>query len=419
MINLRVYIEICGVQTFVGTISGTNTANAVFTYSTEYLEREHCVPISVMLPLQEKPFLAETTRLFFEGLLPEGFVKQSLAQSIHADENDYIAILSVLGQECLGAIQILPENTPTENMSYEKLTFAQVHALAAEGASLSAELVLQSHLSLTGASGKVGLYYDFVNDNWYLPKGLAPSTHIVKQSHIRYHDIVINEQLSLLTARKLGVQVVDSFIINTGIGTDKDVLIAVSRYDRQFSDECRKTCGLPIPFRLHQEDFSQALAIPSSEKYERDNHHYMKKMFDSLMRYSSDPITDRLRLWDMMIFNRLIGNTDAHLKNYSLCYSADLQSIRLAPAYDIISTKIYDGTSRQLAISIGGQHILDLLTRDDFENAAREIGLGLKIALARFDEMHDAFPSALSESASYLADLGFGKAIEIKNKILG
>ena len=96
MINLRVYIEICGVQTFVGTISGTNTANAVFTYSTEYLEREHCVPISVMLPLQEKPFSPETTRLFFEGLLPEGFVKRSLAQSIHADENDYIAILVTL-----------------------------------------------------------------------------------------------------------------------------------------------------------------------------------------------------------------------------------------------------------------------------------------------------------------------------------
>ena len=96
---------------------------------------KHCAPISVMLPLQGKPFSPETTRLFFEGLLPEGFVKRSLAQSIHADENDYIAILSVLGQECLGAIQILPENTPTENMSYEKLTFAQVHALAAEGAS--------------------------------------------------------------------------------------------------------------------------------------------------------------------------------------------------------------------------------------------------------------------------------------------
>ena len=58
-------------------------------------------------------------------------------------------------------------------------------ALAAEGAQKSAEIVTRSHLSLTGASGKVGLYYDTAGNQWYLPQGTAPSTHIVKQSHVR------------------------------------------------------------------------------------------------------------------------------------------------------------------------------------------------------------------------------------------
>ena len=73
----------------------------------------------------------------------------------------------------------------------------------------------RSHLSLTGASGKVGLYYDAAGKQWYLPKGTAPSTHIVKQSHVRLDGIVTNEQLSMMTAAKCGIDVPESFIYNT------------------------------------------------------------------------------------------------------------------------------------------------------------------------------------------------------------
>ena len=68
----------------------------------------------------------------------------------------------------------------------------EVKRLAQEGATESAELVTKAHLSLTGASGKVGLYYDNEKDEWYLPYGDAPSTHIVKQSHVRLKNIVAN-----------------------------------------------------------------------------------------------------------------------------------------------------------------------------------------------------------------------------------
>jgi hypothetical protein len=192
--------------------------------------------------------------------LPEGFTRRCVAEWMHVEEKDYLSILAGLGQECLGAIKVIDESTLEIQPEYRKLTNDQVRKLAKEGATESAELVTKSHLSLTGASGKVGLYYD--GKHWFLPIGETPSTHIVKQSHIRLKKIVCNEQLCLLTAKKLG--------------------------------------------------------ISSAEKYEKNHSGYMPKIFDILRNYSADPIADQIKLWDIFIFNYLVGNTDNHIKNISL-----------------------------------------------------------------------------------------------------
>ena len=152
------------------------------------------------------------------------------------DENDYLSILHGLGKECLGAVRIREEGEMA-SASYEQITEKQVRELAAEGASKSTELVTKAHLSLTGASGKVGLYFDPKGGCWYLPKGTAPSTHIVKQSHIRLKEIVTNEQLCMQTAKRCGIEIPDSFIINTAEGRDDEVLFAAKRYDRIFGDQ--------------------------------------------------------------------------------------------------------------------------------------------------------------------------------------
>ena len=176
----------------VGEISGKSYQTAEFSYLDSYLESGYATPVSVSLPLQRESFSAERTRRFFEGLLPEGFTRRSVAQWLHLDENDYMSILYQLGKECLGAVRIVAEDE-IQTASYELITEQQVKALAAEGAQKSAEIVTKSHLSLTGASGKVGLYFDATGERWYLPEGTAPSTHIVKQSHVRLEGIVTNE----------------------------------------------------------------------------------------------------------------------------------------------------------------------------------------------------------------------------------
>ena len=409
----EVSIERDGVQQQVGTLTGSNPEDTVFAYYQEYLQSG--APISISLPLQEEPFPPAQTRNYFDSLLPEGYTRQVVAQWIHADESDYLTILHALGRECLGAIQF---RTVDENPKacYEPLTLQQVNELAAEGAAKSAELMTESHLSLAGASGKVGLYYD--GQTWYLPKGTAPSTHIVKLSHIRLKQIVLNEQLALLTAINCGLNVPDSFIINTGTGKDEEILLAKRRYDRIILEDNRTVDGLPVPTRLHQEDFAQALGLPAAAKYEKPGEAYLQKMFWLLRRYSARPMDDMVQLWDQIVFHYLIGNTDAHLKNFSLLYSPNLRSVRLAPVYDVVSTTVYPAATRKLSFRIGNAETIDEVTEAEFEAAARHAGLGVRMAMSRYRRMEKQFMPALRTAAQTLCNQGYPAVAGLSDQIL-
>lgn len=418
MRSLTVSVEWNGKQTFVGKIQGNNSDDAGFFYASEYMNNPDNRPISINLPFSEESFAPDRTRIFFEGLLPEGFTRRCVANWMHVDERDYLSILAGLGSECLGAIKIIESDREEIKPAYQKLSMEEVRDLAREGAVESAQLVTKAHLSLTGASGKVGLYYDGENDQWYLPIGDAPSTHIVKQSHIRLKSIVLNEQLCMMTAKKLGIDVPSSFIINLGNAEDGDVLFATKRYDRISWNEKRKINGLAVPYRLHQEDLAQAMGISSFDKYKHNEGGYLKKVFDILRYYSSDPIADQQKLWDMEIFNYLIGNTDNHIKNLSLVYGKNLNAIRLAPAYDMVSTTIYESGTRDMSISIAGKYGIDDIKRSSFEKEAEKVGLGVKMAMKRFDRMAGEFEAALKEAGDALEEQGFKGVTSLTEKIL-
>ena len=421
MRELAVFLEMQGSLCHIGDITGEDFQVAEFKYSDEYLCMNERKALSISLPLTETPFSSERTRNYFEGLLPEGYSRTAVANWIKVDENDYLSILSSLGRECLGAIKIVEKNTgdadtkQTSGMGYKILSIPQAKKLAAEGAAKSTEILVKTHLSLTGASGKVGLYYDDKKSKWYLPEGDAPSTHIVKQSHVRLSQIVLNEQLSQLTAKNLGIDVPESFIVNTGDGTDGEILFATKRYDRvlntgKFIDKFQ------IPERLHQEDFAQAMGIPSSEKYEKENSGYMGRMFDLVRGNVSDPIAEELKLWKLICFNCLIGNTDAHIKNYSLLYSDDMKRITLAPAYDIVCTRVYNLTN-EMSFYIGNEIDIDRINRSTFATASKEAGISERIALKIFDEVADGFEKALNDATETIAESGFESIGKLKNKI--
>lgn len=418
-IRLCVQIEKNGILTDVGMITGTSSADAVFTYNDDYVSDKDSRSISLSLPKEKKSFSATQTRNFFEGLLPEGFTRQCIADSIHADSSDYISILRELGNECIGAVRVFDFYSDSITSGYKNLSKADVSALANEGVRKSADIVVKSHLSLTGASGKVGLYYSAKNDEWFQPVGNAPSTYIVKQSHVRLDNIVANEQLCLLTAKKLGIDVPESFIIKASENSDKDenVLFATRRYDRIIKDDSRECDGLKVPFRLHQEDFAQALGISPADKYEKAGGENLKKMFTLIKNQFSKPMEDSIKLWKITVFNYLAGNTDNHIKNLSVLYSEDLKSLSLAPAYDIVSTKIYESSTDEMSLSINGKLKRSLITIEDFEAEAVHCGLGAKLAVKIFNQMSAAFPSALEESMRELKNLGFTEVQDVYDKI--
>ena len=415
MRELSVYIELNGIQTLVGKIAGESYLDARFSYEREYLDNKDAAAISISLPLQQEAFSPAKTKNFFESLLPEGFSRKAVANWMKADENDYISILAELGKECLGAIKIV-EGQDDEVSGYELLSAQRVKALAAEGATKSTEILLETHLSLTGASGKVGLYYNATDKTWYLPKGDAPSTHIVKQSHVRHKQIVLNEQLCIQTAKRIGITVPESFIVSQGSQADEDILYATARYDRPLSNN-KELDGLKCPYRLHQEDFAQALGIFAADKYEKTPSGYMARMFELLRNESANPIEDQIALLRIIIFNYLIGNTDCHVKNFSLLYSEDLKSKRLAPAYDLVATRVYRTTS-DMSFFIGNGLSITEIDRSKFEMAASEIGLSKNLVLSNYDDVTNKLEKAMSDASEDLAEKGFENAISLKNEIL-
>lgn len=156
MRKYNVYLEVDGRQIRVGRIEGNSSEDARFSYSKEYTSGNDSGAISISLPIQDEPFSPEKTKTFFDGLLPEGFMRKSIATNMHFDENDYLSILYNLGKECLGAIRI-DDSDEKQKSDYKAITSTQVEELAAEGASKSTAFVIKTHLSLTGASGKVRL----------------------------------------------------------------------------------------------------------------------------------------------------------------------------------------------------------------------------------------------------------------------
>ena len=408
MRHYNVYLEVDGSQVRVGEIEGNSSEDARFSYSKA---------ISVALPIQDEPFSPEQTKVFFDGLLPEGFMRKSIANNMHLDENDYLSILYNLGKECLGAIRI-DESDELQESWYEAITSEQVEKLAAEGTTKSTEIVIKTHLSLTGASGKVGLYYDDKEGKWYLPGGLAPSTHIVKQSHVRLDGIVTNEQLSMLAARKCGIDISESFIVNAGKGIDSEVLFATKRYDRIIDETSPMIGNLKRPYRIHQEDFAQAMGIASFEKYEREDRNYAEKMFEIIRNYTRSPLEDQLRLWNRIVYNFVLGNTDAHIKNYSLLYDPHMEGISLAPAYDMLSTVIYESATRDMSFNIGGIRNLDSIDEERFKLMASRVGIGEKIAMTNYHKVLDRFENAVKESAQELQELGFDNALDIAERII-
>lgn len=359
---LSVYLH----QDMVGQLM-LDDGNMVFEYADSWLKNPNSVPLSHSLPLQKERSHRKICRGFFAGILPEESKRTMVAQNLGISKTNDFSMLEHIGGECAGAVTFIHEGEtlPAHDYNYRHLSEAELlkilELLPRQPLMAGVDGV---RLSLAGAQDKIAVHVS--GNKISIPLGGAPSTHILKPAIERFEGLVFNEAFCLKLADAVGLSVAKVEIRKTGT---IDYLL-VERYDRRIDTDGNV-------HRLHQEDFCQALGVASEDKYQSEGGPSLKDCFALLREASSRPVIDLARLLDAVIFNLLIGNHDAHGKNFSLLYQPG--NTQLAPLYDLISTVYYPQLTKKMAMKIGKEAESSKITLEHFEHLAQDAGLSTPI----------------------------------------
>ncbi len=338
-----------------------------FTYSPDWLTNPGAVPLSQSLPLRPEPFDDRASRPFFAGLLPEAGKRKLVAQALHVSRQNDFGLLDGIGGECAGAASLLePGQTPQAGVAEDDVRWLDSSELVGVLDDMPRRPMLAGEqdmrLSLAGAQDKlpVVVRLESAKVQIGLAKFNSPSTHILKPAIPGIEGSVFNEGFCMALARALKLAVASAAIhrvedgphtegANTRGQATREFLL-VERYDRQ------RVPADPIGQwqRLHQEDFCQALGVPPETKYQNEGGPDLTQAFALLRSVTRPSAPHTLRLLDFVIFNALVGNHDAHGKNFSLLYTP--QGAVLAPMYDVLSTAVYPQLTDKMAMKLGSKY---------------------------------------------------------------
>ncbi len=373
---------------FAGTLLRKGNGNLQFRYDEAYVEAKG-PPLSVNLPVNSAAYPHRDCLAFFGNLLPEEDVRAqvALATGISAS-NDY-KLLERFGGDVAGAVTLLPaghegeaEPDGLEFLSPEKLDKILTQLPQRP---LGVDEKGEVRMSLAGAQSKLPVVE--TDAGFALPHGSRrPTTHILKPQPERFPGLVANEFFCMRLAEEAGLNVAQVRRAETISGLP---FLIVSRYDRDLTQE-------PIR-RLHQEDFCQALGKLYVEKYQHEGGPGVGECMHLIDEVSAVPARDRQQLWLALVFNALIGNCDAHGKNYSLLYDSPAPS--LAPFYDLLSTAVYGGLTTRLAMSIDGATHLEEVDRRAWAQLAGRVGFAPRF----LDQRMVPFVQLVTEAAARLA----------------
>jgi serine/threonine-protein kinase HipA len=377
----------------VGRLIQDDGGQMVFKYAESWLNRPGAMPLSHSLPLLPKRFRNKECRGFFAGILPEEAKREIIARNLGISARNDYAMLERIGGECAGAVTFMPagQPLPEDHWNYRTLTPQELAAIIRE---LPTRPLLAGdegiRLSLAGAQDKVAVRIE--GNDISLPLGNAPSTHILKPAVARFDGVVYNEALCMKLAAALGLPAAPVEVRSVD-GLD---YLLVERYDRRHRPG---PDGEPVLERLHQEDFCQAQDIVPDRKYQKEGGPSLKDCFALLREVSSAPVVDLARLLDAVIYNWLVGNNDAHGKNFSLLYTGGPEDVetRLSPLYDIVCTVHYPDLSREMAMKIGNQYSSERVTPKDFEKLADEAGFAKPLVRRRVPELAEILLETLAK----------------------
>jgi len=377
----------------VGTLRVDPHGEMSFVYAAEWLADASRPAVSFSLPKMEEPFNRRECRPFFAGLLPEEAQRDAVAGALGLSARNDFGLLEALGGDVAGALTLWPEGDtpPVANPSAEPRALEDDELVAILDALPTRPLLAGREglrLSLAGAQSKLPVV--LVDGRVALQAPGQPTTHIVKPPMARFPMTTENEAPVMQLAAALGLPVAP---VDARATLGRPYLL-ITRYDRRVDDTGRAR-------RLHQEDFCQALGIPPEHKYAAEGGPTFRTSFELLRRAATRPAVATLALLDAAIFNLIVGNADAHGKNFSLLYQAS--GVALAPFYDLLSTVVYPDLSPNLAMKIAKRARLEDVDRASWDAFATDIGMAAPFVRRRVAELAEATRTAVADVSGSIA----------------
>lgn len=314
-----------------------------FSYDDAWRDADDAYPLSLSMPLAARDHSHKPIEAFIWNLLPDN--ERTLdrwARQFQVSARNPFALIGAVGEDCAGAVQFVrPERIGAigdlagdVRWQDESDIGARLRSVVDDAAS-GRTAGENGQFSLAGAQPKTTLLRD--GDRWGVPSGRIPTTHILKPPARDLPGHAENEHFCLNLARAVGLRAARSTVRRF----DGQLAIVIERYDR-----LQQGAGPGGLVRIHQEDTCQALGVLPWKKYQNEGGPTAAQIVRLLRDSIHDPgamgdAADIVRrdvasFTDSLIFNWLIGGTDAHAKNYSLLLGGE-GTVRLAPLYDIAS----------------------------------------------------------------------------------
>lgn len=336
-----------------------------FRYADDWDEYDLCPTLARQNRLVVDGSSQRPVQWYFDNLLPEEGQRQLLAGDARLDANDAFALLAHYGAESAGSLTLLPPGQRQPQGGRHPLGDADLSRRIEAMPRLPLTHEAHKRMSLAGAQHKLAVVLD--QDTLYEPLGAWPSTHILKPDHPEqdFAHSVINEWFTMRLAARVGLAVppVSRRYVPQPV-------YLIERFDRQQQGATWQ--------RLHSIDACQMLGLDRNFKYQAGS---IERLVE-LLRLTTSSAVARTRLFGWLVFNVLVGNTDAHLKNLSFLVTGRGQ--QLAPFYDLLCTAVYETRAfdqqrwphaTTLAWPILGEAHLARIDRQRLLDAAEALGI--------------------------------------------
>jgi len=324
------------------------------------------------------------------NLLPEGALRELIAQGLKVHIDNEFQLLTYLGGDLPGALiaePMEPEDVPDSVLGIHgkirAVKFEAVFLKGKEGKNKFSLAGVQMKFSMKEKGGRYNLSGGDVLGDW-----------IIKTPSTKHKDVPVNEYTAMMLASLAGVNIPEIKLVDLDkldklpqINLpDENLVFAIKRFDRENNQ------------RLHMEDLAQVLVKYPHEKYNAANYEQISRI---LYEFSGDGLTDAQQFARRLLVNILLANGDAHLKNWSLLY-ADQVTPRLSPAYDIVTTSVYINDEKQTALNLGKTKQWYKASYVNFQSWANRAGIPWRAIKPHID---DAMEKARSSWPSVLKEL--------------